>query len=407
MVDFYQKGVVSTLHNLTDPPVESLEQDLLSFSQTRPISLVLPSLFSELEGPALGHIVEELSKVPYLSEIVIGLDRADKDQFKYARNYFSKLNTRHRILWNDGPRLLALDEELKEKGLSPQELGKGRNVWFCFGYTLASRRAEVVGLHDCDILTYDRKMLARLLYPVANPNYSYVFCKGFYPRIHDGKLGGRVARLLVTPLLRALRKVCGDNEYINYLDSFRYPLAGEFAMRASVVSDIRIPSDWGLEIGVLSEIKRNYSNKVIAQVDIANCYDHKHQDVSIEDPTKGLSRMSIDISKAIFRKLATDGQIFSLETFRTVKATYFREALDLIQNYYDDAVMNGLTVDRHKEEETVELFASNIMRAGQVFLDHPEEVPFIPSWSRVHAAMPDFLLRLKQAVEADYEETWS
>jgi glucosyl-3-phosphoglycerate synthase len=401
MTDFYQKGEISTLHNLTNRPVEDFESELVEFSKTRPMALVLPSLFSELEGPALEHIVDELAKVPYLSEIVIGLDRADKDQFEYAKSYFSKLPQRHRILWNDGPRLLALDEELKEKGLSPREPGKGRNVWFCFGYTLSSRRAEVVGLHDCDILTYNRSMLARLLYPVANPNFSYVFCKGFYPRIHDGKLSGRVTRLLVTPLLRALKKVCGDNEYITYLDSFRYPLAGEFAMRASVVSDIRIPSDWGLEIGVLSEIRRNYSTKVIAQVDIADNYDHKHQDVSADDATKGLSRMSIDISKAIYRKLATSGEVFSLEKFRTIKATYYREALDLIENYYSDALMNGLVVDRHKEEQAVELFAANIIQAGQVFLEYPEEVPFIPSWSRVHSAMPGFLNRLNQAVEED------
>jgi glucosyl-3-phosphoglycerate synthase len=401
MSDFYQKGVISTLHNLTDRNVTDLEQDLLTFSHTRPMSLVLPSLFSELEGEALAHIVDELAQVEYLSEIVIGLDRADQEQFDYAKSYFSKLPQRHRILWNDGPRLQALDTELKEKGLSPREAGKGRNVWFCFGYTLSSRRAEVVGLHDCDILTYSRKMLARLLYPVANPNFSYAFCKGFYPRINDGKLSGRVTRLLVTPLLRALKKVCGDNEYITYLDSFRYPLAGEFAMRASVLSDIRIPSDWGLEIGVLSEIRRNYSNKVIAQVDIADQYDHKHQDLSPEDASKGLSRMSVDISKAIFRKLATDGEIFSLEKFRTIKATYYREALDLVENYYNDALMNGLILDRHKEEQAIELFASNIMNAGQVFLEFPEEVPFIPSWSRVHAAMPGFLSRLNKAVEDD------
>ncbi|MDV7338629.1 glycosyl transferase [Terasakiella sp. A23] len=401
MADFYQKGVISTLHNLTNRPLEEFEQDLTMFAQTRPMSLVLPSLFSELEGPALEHIVEELAQVPYLAEIVIGLDRADKEQFEFAKHYFSKLPQRHRILWNDGPRLRALDDELKDKGLSPREPGKGRNVWFCFGYTLSSRRAEVVGLHDCDILTYDRSMLARLMYPVANPNFSYVFAKGFYPRIHDGRLSGRVTRLLVTPLLRALKKVIGDHDYITYLDSFRYPLAGEFAMRTSVVSDIRIPSDWGLEIGVLSEIRRNYSTKVIAQVDIADNYDHKHQIMSEEDASTGLSRMSIDISKAIYRKLATDGQIFSLEKFRTIKATYYREALDLIENYYNDAMMNGLAVDRHKEEQAVELFASNIMQAGQVFLEYPEEVPFIPSWSRVHSAMPGFLSRLNKAVEED------
>ncbi|SCA57950.1 Glucosyl-3-phosphoglycerate synthase [Candidatus Terasakiella magnetica] len=401
MSDFYQKGVISTLHNLTDRSVEDLEQDLITFSQTRPISLVLPSLFSELEGPALQHIVDELSQVPYLAEITIGLDQANKEQFEYAKNYFSKLPQRHRILWNEGPRMQALDQELKDKNISPRELGKGRNVWFCFGYTLSSRRAEVVGLHDCDILTYDRKMLARLLYPVANPNFSYVFAKGFYPRINQGKLSGRVTRLLVTPLLHALKKVCGDNDYITYLDSFRYPLAGEFAMRASVVSDIRIPSDWGLEIGVLSEVRRNYSTKVIAQVDIADQYDHKHQIMSEEDATKGLSRMSIDISKAIFRKLATDGEIFSLEKFRTVKATYYRTALDLIENYHNDAMMNGLVVDRHEEEQAVELFAQNIMEAGQVFLEYPQEVPFIPSWSRVNSAMPGFLSRLNKAVEED------
>ncbi len=404
MSDFYQKGVITTLHNLTDRPVEDLEQDLVNFSQTRPMSLVLPSLFSELEGPALANIVEELSQVPYLEEIIIGLDRADKEQFEYAKTYFSKLPQRHRILWNDGPRLRALDDELKEKGLSPREPGKGRNVWFCFGYMLSSRRGEVVGLHDCDILTYSRKMLARLMYPLANPNFPYVFAKGFYPRIHDGRFSGRVTRLLVTPLLRALKKVCGDNDYITYLDSFRYPLAGEFAMRASVVSDIRIPSDWGLEIGTLSEIRRNYSNKVIAQVDIADQYDHKHQDMSAEDASTGLSRMSVDISKAVFRKLATDGEIFSLEKFRTVKATYYREALDMIENYYNDAMMNGLSVDRHKEEAAVELFATNIMQAGQVFLEHPEEVPFIPSWNRVHSAMPGFLTRLNKAVEEDMQE---
>jgi len=44
----------------------------------------------------------------------------------------------------------------------------------------------------------------------------------------------------------------GDHEYLEFMDSFRYPLAGEFSFRRDVLSDIRIPSDWGLEVGVLS-----------------------------------------------------------------------------------------------------------------------------------------------------------
>ena len=58
--------------------------------------------------------------------------------------------------------------------------------------------------------------------------------------------------------------------------------------------------------------------------------------------------MSIDITKSLFRKLATDGQVFSAGTFRTLKATYFRIALDRIETFYNDAVMNGLTLDRHE-----------------------------------------------------------
>ena len=111
--------------------------------------------------------------------------------------------------------------------------------------------------------------------------------------------------------------------------------------------------------------------------------------------------MSVDISKAIFRKLATDGEIFSAEKFRTIKATYFREALDRIDSYYNDALMNGLTLDRHSEEAAVELFAQNIMLAGETYLTNPMETPFLPSWNRVNAASPDFLARYAEAVRLD------
>ena len=230
---------------------EELEAELDSFKHERPMSLVLPSLYSELSGPALGHIVEELSKVSYLDEIVVGLDRANENEYRHAIEYFGKLGQHHRILWNDGPRLQAIDQELRKMGLAPIELGKGRNVWYCFGYVLGSGRGESVALHDCDIVTYERELLARLIYPVAHPTFSYAFCKGYYSRIGGNAMGGRVSRLFVTPLLRTLTKVCGSSEFITYLDSFRYPLAGEFAVTASLARSNRIPSDWGLEVGTL------------------------------------------------------------------------------------------------------------------------------------------------------------
>ena len=404
MGDFHQNGIITTFHDLGQRSLEEMEKELVHYKSDRPMGLVLPSLFSELKGLALSKIVDELTQVPYLDEIVIGLDRADTDQYRYALEYFSRLPQRHRVLWNDGPRLQAIDKQLKALELAPTHLGKGRNVWYCYGYVLASGIAQAIALHDCDILTYDRGLLARLIYPVANPKFSYVFCKGYYSRVAGRKIGGRVMRLFVTPLIKSLKKVCERSEFLDYLDSFRYPLAGEFSLRADVINDLRIPSDWGLEVGVLFEMKRNYATNRLCQVDIANIYDHKHQDLSIHDHTQGLSRMTVDIAKALFRKLATSGEIFSSEKNRTIKATYYRIALDFIDTYHNDAIINGLDYDRHMEEESVELFANNIMVAGEHFLEKTMDKPFIPSWNRVISAIPDIFEQLRDAVEQDNQE---
>jgi glucosyl-3-phosphoglycerate synthase len=271
------------------------------------------------------------------------------------------------------------------------------------GYMLASGQSEAIALHDCDIVTYDRSLLARLIYPVANPGFRYQFSKGYYARVVDNSLGGRVSRLLVTPLVRTLQNNLGHQESMDYMDSFRYPLAGEFSMRRDVMSGLRIPSDWGLEIGVLMEMARNYSTRRICQVEIADIYDHKHQDVSADNDQSGLSKMSIDISKAFFRKLATHGVVFNKGVFRSIKATYYRIALDLIDSYRCDAIMNGLSIDCHAEEQIVELFAENIMKAGHQFLNKPMEQPFVPHWNRVVSAIPDIFEQILDAVNKDHE----
>ncbi|AZQ82944.1 glycosyl transferase [Colwellia sp. Arc7-635] len=404
MADFYQNGTVTTLHNLAQREPENMADELLEFSKTRSLGLILPSLFSELEGKALPDIISKIKQVKYLSEIVIGLDRADLAQYKHALSFFGQLPQHHRVLWNDGPRLQAIDAKLQALGLAPKELGKGRNVWYCMGYILSSGKAESIALHDCDILTYEKELLDRLLYPVANPLFNYEFAKGFYARVAGGKINGRVSRLLVTPLIKALKKTVGHCDYLEYMDSFLYPLAGEFSFRRDVLSDIRIPSDWGLEIGVLSEMYRNYSPNRLCQVDIAATYDHKHQDLSLDNTAGGLSKMSIDISKAFIRKLATQGETFTSEKFRTLKATYYRIALDYVETYRNDAMMNGLALDIHNEEKAVEMFAENILTAGNTFLENPMETPFIPSWNRVVSAIPDILSQLKEAVELDNAE---
>ena len=401
MGDFSQNGIVSTLHDFGTKSTTEIEKDLLSFSKERKMELILPCLFSELEGSALPNIIDQISKTKYLNHVIIGLDKASESQAKKAWKFFKKINVPFTILWNDGPKLKKLDSELKKKNLAPNQMGKGRNVWYCIGMCIARDTARSVALHDCDIKTYDRRMLAKLFYPVVNPLFNFEFCKGYYPRIANNKMNGRVARLLVGPLLTALEKTIGQSDYLNFMKSFKYPLAGEFSFRRNVLPELRISSDWGIEVGILSEMQRSFSPNNICQVDLADAYDHKHQDLSIDDETKGLSKMSIDIIKTFIKKLATQGNSFSRETFRSLKATYYRSALDLIDIYRSDAAMNGLKFASHKEEEAVELFAVNIMKAGEAFYINPMDTPFIPTWSRVKSAIPDFLVRLNEAVSED------
>ena len=285
MGSFYQNGIVANLHDFSygsssENNYKKLEKNLVNFSNNNPMELILPSLFSEINGTALPNIINEINKTKFLNHVVIGLDRSNDKEFKKAFKFFQQLKTPFSILWNDGPRLVELDNELKEKGLAPREFGKGRNVWYCIGMALARGEASSIALHDCDILTYNKDLLAKLFYPVANPSFNFEFCKGYYPRVADGKMNGRVSRLLVFPLLLAMEKTIGRSEYLDFMKSFRYPLAGEFSFRKNLLPELRIPSDWGLEIGVLSEMQRNHSSNRICQVDLAQTYDHKHQDLS-------------------------------------------------------------------------------------------------------------------------------
>lgn len=401
MADFHQSGPIATLHRLGQPNLEHLEQELAEYAKIQPIALVLPCLYSELEGPALGGIVEHLKRVPYLNEIVVALGRASALEFRRAKEYFKVLPQEVRLVWVDGPRIQELLKTLTGQEIDIGLPGKGQSCWIAFGYVLARRRSKVLALHDCDIVSYQREYLARLCYPIANPNMGYEFCKGYYTRVTD-RLHGRVTRLFITPLIRSLQQLVGPDPLLTFMDSFRYPLAGEFAMVSDLAWINRIPGDWGLEVGVLAEVYRNCALRRICQADIADAYEHKHQALSADDPNAGLLKMCVDISKSLFRNLASQGIVLSEGLLKTLRAVYLQVAQEAIRRYEDDAAINSLKFDRHQERTAVEAFLKGIKLATDVFLEDPLGVPMISNWSRVAAAVPDIFDRLAEAVEQDH-----
>jgi glucosyl-3-phosphoglycerate synthase len=224
MADFFQNGVITTLQNLGDRPIEDIEKELEDFGSRRKMVLLLPALYSEFETPAMHKIIEELKNVKYLYKIILGLDKATKEQFEEVKELMSVLPCKVDVLWNDGPRIKELYADLTAEGFPGLDTpGKGRNVWTMIGYGMADKDAYAFALHDCDIVNYSREIPARLFYPIIHPALDFEFNKGYYSRVTN-KLHGRATRLLYTPLINALTKVYGSNRYLEYMESFRYSL---------------------------------------------------------------------------------------------------------------------------------------------------------------------------------------
>jgi glucosyl-3-phosphoglycerate synthase len=377
--------------------VDRRELELVDIAAETPLILIIPSLITELDEPALGTMVAEIRQAPFIDTIVISLDRADENGYRRALDYFRQIGHRTVVLWNHAPSVLTVRDELQKKFAGVAQPGKGRAVWMAIGYVLAEGRARVVAFHDADVVNYDRSLLTNLVYPVMNPVLSFDFCKAYYARFTD-RLHGRVTRLLMRPLLQAIETIVGWTSFTSYLAAFRYPLAGELAFSADLLRRIRIPSDWGLEVGLLFEVLRERSPRRICQVDVTSQFEHKHQPLSPEDPKTGLHRMAVDIIKHLLRTLCASGIVLPGGSFQCMRVAYQRFAEDAVANYRSVAAFNGLYFDKNAEEEAVDTFSMALQEACVQFETDPLGTPPLPNWARVDSALPEAGAQLLAAV---------
>lgn len=418
MSEFHQEGYITTIHgfyDLFDPEeyLMRLEQKLEAFSKQMCISLLLPSLYDEIHVPGvLDNIINQINKVSYLCSVVVALGGVKEEkEFKEVKDYFGRLRKEGRdvkVVWVDGPRIAEIFNKLQEQKIPVGLPGKGQSVWITLGYLFASDVCDVIALHDCDIVTYDRLLLGRLIEPTANPNNDFEFCKGYYVRISPGEMEmkGRTKRLFVTPFVGALANIMHDRghttleEFFRYHYAFRYPLAGEFSFLTRLARAINIAYDWGLEVSTLSEVYNRLTPKKIAQIDLCKNYEHKHQELSEKDPKGGLHRMVVDIAKFFLNYIRSRGMPIDDAFIDMLQHTYHSTAMSFVKSYSDDAESNDLVYDRHQEELTVRYFRDFIATAWeQARLE--KEGTQIPSWNRVIYSVPDIYQNLLEAVEKD------
>ncbi|MBN1841995.1 MAG: glycosyl transferase [Deltaproteobacteria bacterium] len=418
MSEFHQEGSITTIHgfyDLFDPEQQlaRLERKLERFSRHMCISLLLPSLFDEIHMPkVLDNIIDQINQVNYLCSVVVALGGAkEKAEFRQAKEYFYRLKKDDRevkVVWVDGPRIGKIFKKLQEQKIPVGVPGKGQSVWITLGYLFASEVSDVIALHDCDIVTYDRLLLGRLIEPTANPNNDFEFCKGYYARISptEMEMKGRTMRLFVAPFVESLVSIMDDRrhavleQFFRYHRTFRYPLAGEFSFLTRLARAINLAYDWGLEVSTLSEVYNRLTPKKIAQIDLCKNYEHKHQALSEEDASHGLHRMVVDIAKFYLNYMRSHGMPVDNAFIDMVQHTYYNTALSFVKSYSDDAESNDLVYDRHQEELTVRYFRDFLSTAWDQAMEEKDGTQ-IPSWNRVIYSVPDIYEDLLVAVERD------
>jgi len=375
---------IATLHDLYVDKTQLIKQ-VSDIATERPVSVVMPMLYSEIKNEALENILKHLDKCTYLKNVIVPLAAHNEEEFNHVKRFFSKLSIPKLIVWCNGPNITNLLTQLKSQGLDLTSYsGKGRDIWIALG--IASIESYGIACHDADIQSYDESVPTKLLYPLLDPELDFKFNKGYYARVNKNKTAmyGRVFRLFLHPLLRSLVDVLQDEpNFIRFLRAFRYPISGEFALTSDLARDLDIPSGWGVEIGVMAEIYRNIAAKRVCQSDLG-FYEHKHQEIG--DSTKGLVKMSGDIFKSLLQVLIEEDHIQVSRSFLlSLRVLYHKNAKSYIKKYHADAHFNGIAYDRHLEESMVEQFGNELMTAGHNYTLEPVYTR-LPDWLRMMSA---------------------
>ncbi len=382
---------IATIHDFY-LDFDFMSDRLRSLKEKFPSGLIIPILGSDIESPGLKKIVNEINQCDYLSKVFVALSSTGPSDYEEALRLSRSFKVPCEVVWCNKPEVITVLEELKRKGLDVTQLsGKGKDVWIAMG--IASLDLFAFAVHDADIVSYTKMLPTKLLYPIIEPKLDFFFSKGYYARIDETrkKLYGRIHRLFINPLLEVLQEKLRYSRFLIYLQSFSYPLAGEMALYSDLATHLRVPSDWGLELGLLSEVYRNASYGRICQIDLG-FYDHRHKQIEANE----LMTTAEDSFVTLLRTLTETENIDVSEPFLTsLYVAYRRLAQDKIRQYHADATCNNLDFDRHEEEATVDALSSVIISGGKKYLANPVKAQ-LPDWLRTMAAMPDIRERLRE-----------
>lgn len=221
----------------------------------RTVNVLLPALNEE---ETVGGIVRQIrthlmsGPRPLVDEVVV-IDSGSSDATaRVAREAGARVVTREEVL----PSI-------------PVTTGKGEAMW----RGLAATTGEIVVFVDADLRSFDPTYVSGLLGPILTDD-SVHLVKAIYERpFVDARGswpagGGRVTELVARPLI---------NQHWPELAGVAQPLAGEYAVRRSLIESLPIPCGYGVEFAILVDTAERLGIDAIAQVDLG-VRVHRHQD---------------------------------------------------------------------------------------------------------------------------------
>lgn len=162
--------------------------------------------------------------------------------------------------------------------------GKGNALWG----SLAVSSGDIVVWIDGDITSFTRDWIVKLVIPLfLDPEVGLV--KASYERPSHLGGGGRTTELVARPLLSL---------FFPELTDLHQPLAGEFAGRRSMLTEIPFSMGWGVEIGMIIDMARAFGVGSLGQVDLGIRL-HRHHKLDV------LSIQAAEVTATLLHRVDT------------------------------------------------------------------------------------------------------
>lgn len=265
----------NTFHHRQFPAAPALAERLRA-AAAGPVSVCLPARNEERTiGPILSCLAQ-LRGFGLVDQIVV-LDNSADRTAQIAREL--------------GAEVYGQRELKPELG---EVLGKGDALW----RALSVLQGEIVCFLDADSEHFGPHFVSGLLGPLLDDE-RIAFVKAFYRRpFRFGDLtlpdeGGRVTELTARPLL---------NLFYPDLAGFEQPLAGEVAIRRSLVERLPFTTGYGVEIAMLIDAYSAVGLDGLAQVNL-DVRQNAHQ------PLRELTGMASAVLRAVAVRLEREGRL--------------------------------------------------------------------------------------------------